>query len=309
MLGLENFSFNEIWRPLLLLIYIAIAVGYFYLIGPLRSRFEGSEPVRLRERILFLSGLFLLYISLTGPLNVLSHIMFSAHMLQMAISFLFAPPLILLGLPSWFVERVFSGRRMQKMLKYMHPIFTVVFFNMVFSFYHIPLIHDAVLANYWLFRPYYILMLVAAFMMWWPIATPALSLRRLTHLQRMAYIFASGVLLTPACALIIFAKNPLYATFTDADAWMLAMALCLPLNATVDLASFGGPEFFQLLPVVDDQQLGGVIMKLSQEIVFGAILFYIFIQWYRRENPGGYDVDESDEDYDVIAERPDLTKA
>lgn len=308
MLGLENFSFNEIWRPLLFLGYVAIAVGYFYLIGPLRGRFANAAPVRKREVFLFLSGLFLLYFSLSGPLNVLSHIMFSAHMLQMAISFLFVPPLILLGLPSWFVERICQYRVMKVLLKIMHPLFTVVFFNMVFSFYHIPLIHDVVLSHYWLFRPYYILMLISAFMMWWPIATPVLSLRRLSDLQRMAYIFASGVLLTPACALIIFAKHPLYATFTDTDAWMIAMALCLPLNATVDLSAFAGPQSLQVLPVLDDQQLGGVIMKLSQEIVFGAILFYIFFQWYHRENPAGR-IDEYEDEYNNIGDQPDLTKA
>src|SRR5690554_2636674 len=98
-LGLENFSFNEIFRPLLLLWYVAAAVGYFYLIGPLRHRFKDSAPVKSKEKFLFLFGLFLLYFSMSGPLNVLSHIMFSAHMLQMAIAFLFVPPLLLLGLP------------------------------------------------------------------------------------------------------------------------------------------------------------------------------------------------------------------
>lgn len=308
MLGLENFSFYEIWRPLLFLWYVAIGIAYFYLIGPLRGRFKDAEPVQLRYKILFVSGLFLLYFAISGPLNVLSHTLFSAHMFQMAVAFLFAPPLILIGLPSWLVKRAFEFRFMKGLLKMMHPLFTVVFFNMVFSFYHIPLIHDAVLSHYWLYRPYFVLMLIAAFMMWWPVATPVLEFRRLSELRRMGYIFASGVLLTPACALIIFAKTPLYATFNDTEAWMLAMALCLPINATVDLAAFGGPEFFEIIPRLEDQQLGGVIMKLSQELIFGAILFYIFIQWFRRENPEDGVVKNHTGEY-IITEHSDLSKA
>lgn len=285
MLGLENFSFYELFRPFLLIWYVAIVVGYFYLIGPKRHRFKDSEPVRRKEKFLFVFGIVLLYLSVSGPLNVLSHMMFSAHMFQMAVAFLFAPPLILIGLPSWLVKPVFERRGMKWLLKVMHPLFTVVFFNAIFSFYHIPLIHDTVLSQYWLYRPYFILMLISAFMMWWPVATPVLQFRRLTELRRMGYIFACGVLLLPACALIIFSKTPMYATFTETDAWMMAMALCLPLNSSIDLAAFGGPEHFQLIPPLDDQQLGGVIMKLSQEIIFGAILLYTFNQWYRRENP------------------------
>jgi hypothetical protein len=35
---------------------------------------------------------------------------------------------------------------------------------------------------------------------------------RLTELRKMGYIVANGILLYPACALIIFADKPLYAT-------------------------------------------------------------------------------------------------
>ncbi|WP_371919043.1 cytochrome c oxidase assembly protein, partial [Pseudomonas sp. 2822-15] len=49
-------------------------------------------------------GLLAIYFGFGGPLYVLGHLMLSMHMLSMAIVYLIAPPLILLGLPSWFFE-------------------------------------------------------------------------------------------------------------------------------------------------------------------------------------------------------------
>lgn len=37
------------------------------------------------------------------------------------------------------------------------------------------------------------------------------------------------------------------------------------------------------MSLLHDQQLGGVLMKVIQEIVYGVMLFYVFIEWYRKE--------------------------
>lgn len=286
-LGLDQFSLVELWSPVFMLATIAIALGYYYVTGPLRHRFTNSEPVRWEQQVRFYSGLFLYYFALGGPLNILAHTMFSAHMLAMAIAYLIVPPLVLLGIPAWLVKPLFEYKVMKIVLKAMHPLISLLLFNVLFSFYHIPVIHDVVMTNYLLHTVFYIVMLIAAFMMWWQITCPVPELRRLSELQRMAYVFASGVLLTPACALIVFAKDPMYATFSDPQTWAQAMGYCIPAGATIILADFGGPEHFAKIPAIDDQQLGGVIMKLVQEIMYGGILAYIFYQWYRRENPDG----------------------
>jgi putative membrane protein len=40
---------------------------------------------------------------------------------------------------------------------------------------------------------------------------------------------------------------------------------------------------FFALPLLEDQQLGGVLMKIIQEIVYGTVLFFVFMEWYRKE--------------------------
>jgi putative membrane protein len=89
-------------------------------------------------------------------------------------------------------------------------------------------------------------------------------------------------LITPACALIIFANDPLYATYYDPQAWMKSLELCVPAGtlASLDLT---GPQMFMSMSILHDQQLGGVLMKIIQEIVYGAMLFFIFIEWYKKE--------------------------
>jgi putative membrane protein len=58
---------------------------------------------------------------------------------------------------------------------------------------------------------------------------------------------------------------------------------------------------FAHLSPLDDQQLGGVIMKIIQEIVYGATLAYIFFRWYRRER-------KEDDDMDRIEAQESMNK-
>ncbi len=104
-------------------------------------------------------------------------------------------------------------------------------------------------------------------------------------LLKIGYIFANSVLITPACALIIFAPEPLYATYTQGGAWMQAMSLCVPGNVLQGLApGLTGPEMFTPISTLEDQQLGGIIMKIMQEFTYGAILAVVIFSWFRGES-------------------------
>jgi putative membrane protein len=37
------------------------------------------------------------------------------------------------------------------------------------------------------------------------------------------------------------------------------------------------------MSLLEDQQLGGVIMKIIQEIIYGCVLGYVFFEWYRKD--------------------------
>ncbi|MEF3313723.1 cytochrome c oxidase assembly factor CtaG [Paenibacillus sp. GYB004] len=284
MLGLQYFSFAELWSPWKLAVMIAIGVGYLILIGPKRSLFADSEPVSRSKKTMFLLGITIYYLADGGPLELLGHLIFSAHMTAMSLAYLVAPPLILIGIPAWMIRPVMNIKKIGAIINTLtKPLIAVVTFNMLFSFYHLPAIHDYVMTHYTVHTIYFFVLLLTSFMMWWPIVSPLPEYGRLSELKKMAFIFANGVLITPACALIIFANTAVYATYNDPQMWATAMGYCVPANSQELLANFSGPEFFAIFDSREDQQLGGVIMKIMQEITYGAALAYIFFNWYVRE--------------------------
>jgi putative membrane protein len=254
-------GFAEIWSPSVIVAVVLLGVLYFLAIGPWRTFFRDAEPVGIGRKLSFLAALLLYYVAQGSPLNYYGHnFMFSLHMLQMAIVYLLVPPLVLLGLPPWMLKPFLHNRRIKPWLKPLtHPLFSVMLFNMLFSIYHLPLVLDTLFQVHWLHFVYHYLLLATAFHMWFPIFVPDPEYSRLSGLKKIGYIFADGVLLTPACALIIFANKPLYAHYSSV------------------------PEAYTFLDALNDQQLGGVIMKIAQEFIYGIFLAYIFFQWYHME--------------------------
>ncbi|MEK3885353.1 cytochrome c oxidase assembly factor CtaG [Paenibacillus sp. PL2-23] len=281
----KYFSFAELWNPMFLFAMIGVVILYYYMIGPWREKHApGENAATVKQKTLFVSAIAFIYLCHGGPFNLLGHLMFTFHMVNMSISYLIVPPMVLLGIPAFLWRAAFSAPFWRKLRFLMHPVITLLLFNMLFSLYHVPIVHDYVMTNFAVHRVYYAVLFLTAFMMWWQIACPVPEWNRLSDVKRMAYVFANGVLLTPACALIIFSDAGMYATYNDPQVWATAMGYCIPGDTNYLIGQFGGPEFFNKLGIVDDQQLGGIVMKLVQELMYGIILAYIFKQWFKREH-------------------------
>ncbi len=241
---------------------LAILVGatYLILVGPLRRLFPGSAPVRPGKKIWFLSGLLLLYFTLGSPMDLLAHELFSFHMLQMSLLYLVLPPFFLQGIPDWMFRSLFHIPGVKPVVSlFTRPVVALFVFNGLLSIYHVPLIFDQIMANEWLHAGAHLLLGITALFFWWPITTPVEELDRLKGWKRLVYIFAGGALLTPACALIIFSDTPMFALYKEGSA----------------LAPILSPQ--------QDQQLGGVLMKIIQEISYGVALTYNFFLWVAQE--------------------------
>ncbi|TVX88235.1 cytochrome c oxidase assembly factor CtaG [Paenibacillus agilis] len=292
MFGLEQFfSFADLWSPLFLVAALLVIVLYLGLTGYFRDRFPGSRPVTRGQRVSFIVGVLLIYLSQGGPIDLMGHLMFTFHMVMMSLCYIIAPPLLLIGIPDWMWRFLLDRPLLRKLKWMMHPILTAVLFNALFSFYHIPAVHDYVMLNYGVHTLYYIALYIAAFMMWWPVVNPVPEWNLISDVKKMGYIFLNGLLITPACALLIFADESLYATYNDPNTWAAAMGYCVSGSPEALLAAFDGPQFFSWFDVREDQQLGGILMKLVQETMYGIILAYVFSRWFRRE---GKDDDVAD---------------
>lgn len=285
-MSIDIFGFQALWSPYFFVALVLITIAYFFLVIKFRTKFAGSEPLTTRQIVLFVTFMVLWYAIKGTPIDVIGHIMFSVHMTQMGILYLVMPPLLILSIPNWLWRALFSVTFINKVFKaFTKPLIALVSFNVLFSFYHIPLIFDFIKMDMWLHAIYTVILFLSAIFMWFPLVNQLPEKESLSGLHKIGYIFASGVLLTPACALIVFSKEPLYATYADPSAWAEAMKLCLPASSLSGL-QLSGPEMFSGLPLTDDQQLGGVIMKIIQEIVYGIVLGYTFFAWFRKENGG-----------------------
>lgn len=259
--GLHDYSFFELWNPPLFIGVISVFLLYLHFINKNRRGNPDFTPVSIKRKLSFLGGLIVFYIALGSPLHVLGDsFLFSAHMLAQSLVYIVMPPLLLMGLEKWMVQSVIKIGFKYKILSIAKvPLIPLLLFNILFSFYHIPIIFDKVVSNTIYHNLTHLILTASAFLMWLPIFPISDELDKLSPLQKLGYIFGAGVLLTPACALIIFADEPLYVVYTNA------------------------PQLWTYLGPIDDQQTGGIIMKVIQELIYGTVIGYIFFKWAKKE--------------------------
>lgn len=282
-MSLDIFGFRALWSPFFLIVLLVILATYFLVTTKYRSLFSQSEALTRKQWLSFVSAMVLLYVVKGSPIDLLGHIMFFVHMIQMAILYLVIPILFIYGIPPWVWRPVLSKPFIKPLFAFFtKPLIALILFNGVFSFYHVPNIFDIVKTDMWMHAIYTSVLFLLAICMWWPLVNELEEYETLNGLKKVGYIFADGILLTPACALIIFADTPMYSTFSDPNAWASALELCVP-STTLASLNLSGPEMFNSMSLLEDQQTGGVLMKVIQEVVYGVILAQVFFSWFRKE--------------------------
>ena len=287
------FGFQALWSPYLLGTLLLVTVLYFLVTVKWQHKFATSEPLKKSEAIHFILFVISYYMIKGSPIDLLGHIMFTLHMTQMAFLLLLVPIFFIKGIPNWIWRAVVKLPVVRTIFKiFTKPLVSIVLFTGMFSVYHLPAIFDTVKLNETLHMSYTMLLFIAAIFMYWPLLNNVEGQHEMKNMNKLAYIAANAVLITPACALIIFASNPMYGTYSDSDLWLKAMELCVP-SATLSGLSLSGPELFSNIGLVEDQQIGGVLMKIIQEIIFGVILFRIFRKWWNTERSNQEEITEN----------------
>ncbi|MGE6487864.1 cytochrome c oxidase assembly factor CtaG [Paenisporosarcina sp. NPDC076898] len=280
---LSIFGFQALWSPFFILSTLLVIGLYFFITSKKQHWFEDTQPVTKKEITAFVSAMLLLYAVKGSPVDLMGHILFSVHMAQMALLLMLVPPLLIVGLPSWIWQKIIRMRYIQSTFRFLtKPLLALIVFSGMFSIYHIPLVFDTIKQNELYHTIFTIILFLSAILLWWPIMNKLKGEHQVHGLGKIGYIIGSAILITPACALIIFASHPMYDTYSNGDAWLKAMELCVP-SSTLSGLTLSGPELFSNMPIMEDQQLGGIIMKIIQEIIYGVILAIVFFQWYRSE--------------------------
>lgn len=285
-LDLQIFGFRALWSPYFFTYLLAIGFVYFLITGPYRHKFGEQEKTSGQQKTYFYGGLLLLYIVKGSPVDLLSHIMLSAHMTQLAIYFLIFPIFIIKGIPVWIWKRVIELPVIKHLFRFFsNPIIALISFNLLFSIYHMPVVFNFSKSSQFVHSSISIIILFSAFMMWWVVLSPIKKYDKVPPLVKMGYIFANAALITPACVLIIFASTPLFASYSSEGAWIQAMSLCVPGDVLQGLVpDLSGAEMFSPMSTMEDQQLGGIIMQTLITIIYGTMLGRVFFNWYNKES-------------------------
>lgn len=287
-LELQIFGFRALWSPYFLAFIICLAIGYFLITGPLRQKFGSisANSPSITHQVLFYVGLLLIYIVKGSPIDLMSHIMMSAHMIQTAILYFVVPILLIRGLPNWLLEKMINVRVIKPLFTFFTlPLIALALFNGLFALYHLPVIFDISKSNQILHSTLNIILFILSIFMWWPIVTPLKTHNKLNPLVKMGYLLASILMISIACALMIFSTESLYKAYSSEGAWIQALSLCVPSDVLVGLSSeLSGAQMFSPLTAHEDQQLGGIIMMFLQQIFYGFVIAWIFFGWFSKKN-------------------------
>lgn len=287
-LEIQIFGNRALWSPYFLSFVILLGIVYYLVTGPYRHKFGGDQEERpdSKQQSMFYIGLVILYIAKGSPVDLLSHIMLSAHMLQMVVLYFIFPVFIIKGIPAWMWKKVVYAPVIAPIVKVLtNPLVSLMLFNSLFAFYHMPSVFDFSKSSIVAHTAITLILLFFAFTMWWPIITPLKEFDTLTPLLKMGSLVASAAIVSIPCALIIFASSPVFDAYSSEGAWIQAMSLCVPNDVMDQLAfSISGPEMFSPLSLLEDQHLGGIVMMLAQEAIYIVVAARIFFAWFNKEN-------------------------
>lgn len=246
--------------PPLLGTVLTTAALYLLAIGPLRVRLEGrpAPPWRVAA---FMTGLLVTILAEASPLHGLGEVyLFSAHMVQHVVLAYVVPPLLIAGTPPWLAARVLGVPGVRPVMRTLtRPLVALLVFSLAFSIWHVPSIYQAALRNAALHHVEHVLFIGTALIMWWPLMGDVPFLPRLGRAGSVGYLLVLPVGQFVVSALLSFTSVSIYPMYAAAPR-------------------------ITALSVVEDQQLGGIVMKIASFIAFGIPLAWIFLRWAAEES-------------------------
>jgi putative membrane protein len=247
--------------PSLWLGFAAIIALYLAVCGPWRARFAASRPVSQNQKTWFFLGLGIIFVALVSPLDSWAdEYLQSAHMFQHMLLTMAAPPMLILGTPSWLVDALVRQPfwlRLGRLL--IHPVVAFGLFNLTFLVWHLPALYEAALENEAIHVVEHLSFIVTGVITWWPIFSTSATLPPISPGFQILYLFLQGIPTTVLTAIIVFSPGILYPTYLDA------------------------PRVFGIDAMMD-QQIAGLEMGSLGMVVYLFILTIVFYRWMNREN-------------------------
>lgn len=251
-----------------LLMATTLEALYLWAVRRLRTP-EGplDEPaVSRRQMSWFSGGVAVIALATVWPLHDLAeHYLLSMHMVQHLLLSLVAPPMLLLGMPSWLLRRILAPRPIKAMARQLtRPFIALVLFNAVIVITHWPAWMDLSLKNQSFHLITHALLFGSATLMWWPVVSPLPEMPTLSYPGRMLYLFLQSIVPTVPASFLTFGSTPLYSFYAHV------------------------PRIWGW-STITDQTISGLIMKLVGGFLLWTVIAVIFFKWYQVEQREGWD--------------------
>jgi len=240
---------------------LALLVGvYLYCVTNLRRRISDAGRVKRSQAVTFSLGVLVLYIAAGTPVHDLSErYLLSVHMFQHLLFTLVAAPLLLAGTPAWLWRWLLRDARLLRVARLLtHPLVALAVFNGVLLLTHLPPVVDLALRQHAFHLFVHALLVASGLLMWWPILSEVPELPRLSYPLQMGYLFLQSLLPAVMAAFITFSDRVVYPFYAEA------------------------PRIGGLSPT-EDQQVGGLIMKLLGSLILWSFIAVAFFKWFERE--------------------------
>src|SRR5699024_7992421 len=124
-------------------------------------------------------------------------------------------------------------------------LIALLVFNSLFELYQIQVVFDFSKSSQLIHESIKIFLLINALFMLWEVVTPLERKYNLNTLLKMIYLIGSTVIISIACALLIFSSTPMYEVYASEGPWIQALSLCVPSDVLDGLApSLSGADMF-----------------------------------------------------------------
>jgi putative membrane protein len=250
-------------------IHLEVVIGTALLLGAYVAAWRAAgvrvEPGRVAA---FTVGLVALVVALNGPIHDLAErSLFSAHMVQHLLLTLVVPPLLLVGTPAFVADallapllaRPATRAALETMTR---PIVALGAWTVALVIAHLPALYGAALGSHVVHFAQHALLVGAALLAWWPIASPSTRLPALPYAAQILYLFVFGIPMTLVAAMITGAEDVLYPFYPTG------------LRATT-------------LTPLEDQRLGGILMWVPAGVVPLVAFTAVFFRWVAAEPDDG----------------------
>ena len=225
----------------------------------------GRRVVRPWQVAAFIVGWSSLVIALVSPLDVLSDILFSAHMTQHELLMVIAAPLMVLGRPLIVMLWAFGAGERQRLTGWTRspvvarmwrgatgPVTVWVLHALALWVWHVPVLYEAAVRNDAVHIVQHLSFFGTAALFWWAIVHGRYG--RIGYGVAVLFVFTTALHSGALGALFTFGSQVMYPLYADRT------------------SAFG-------VSPLDDQQLAGLIMWIPFSLTFLIVGLALFAAW------------------------------